>query len=283
MQSYGDALFSAFGYLRRLPLDSTVALNKHIIQYPNKHDSAEDAPQEELYGIHQEFMTNAMSSFKSAIESTANASFPVFSGSDPRWLRRVRDLTHSAQRHTADRKRQGAAASSAAHSSPAMQFVGSSSRFSNVAIDGLSAKRPASPAGSVGSSAGARGKFARGALGSEAWRVLVNNSPIMCIKYRSTADPSNGSTWEYNALICRRELRRLEGTNAKCLACAACRSDSLRFALWPYVGSPGHTSATDTAHTFSTALGMCSTTRLTLSESECRRAMCEFLQCTVLG
>ena len=83
--------------------------------------------------------------------------------------------------------------------------------------------------------------------------MLFNNSAIMRIKYPSAADPANGSTWEYNALMCRRELRRLEGTDAKCLACAACRTDSLRFALCPYVGSPGHTSAIDTAHTFGTA------------------------------
>ena len=110
--------------------------------------------------MHQEFMTGSMGSFKkSALESTAVASFPVFSGSDPRWLRRVRDLTQSAQRRTADRKRQGATELAApSPGSPSVQFLGSSSsRFSNVMIDGL--KRPASPANSVGSDAGARGFF----------------------------------------------------------------------------------------------------------------------------
>ena len=246
VQTHGDALFSAFGYLRRSSTGFHGCVD-HLIQYLNKHDSAEDAPEGELYGIYQEFMQDAMGAFKSALESTADGSFPVFSGPNPRWLRRVRDLTQSAQRRTADRKHEGATAA-ASLSSPSVQFIGSSSsRFSNVSIDGL--KRPASPALSVGSDSGDR-KLARGSLGSESWRVLVNNSATLRIKYPSAQDPANGSTWEYKAALCRRELRKREGSDAKCLACAACRTPSLRYALCPYAGSPGHTSETDTAHTF---------------------------------
>ena len=69
VQQYGDALFSALGYCRRSSSGFHGCI-EHLINYLNKHGSAEDNPQEELYGIYCEFMRDAMGYFKSAIESS---------------------------------------------------------------------------------------------------------------------------------------------------------------------------------------------------------------------
>ena len=48
-----------------------------------------------------------MGSYRSTIDATAAANFPVFAGSEPRWVKRITDLRESAERRTADRKRAG--------------------------------------------------------------------------------------------------------------------------------------------------------------------------------
>jgi hypothetical protein len=157
------------------------------VNYLNKHDSAEDNPQEELYGIYCEFMRDAVGYFKSAIDSTADEAFPVFSNPNPAWFRRVNDLTKSAMRRTADRKGEGDAhrASASAASASSAASVHWPSKFVNVNVDG--AKRPSSPTNSVSSVDGASPaktpRYGAGAMGSEAWRVKVNNALTLRILF----------------------------------------------------------------------------------------------------
>ena len=136
----------------------------------------------------------------------------------------------------------------------------SSSRFTNVNVDG---KRPPSPTYSVGSndsfgssaskfsrsSDGKSGVIGGGAMGSENYRIKVNTASQMKILYPNRADP-NGSLWEYSRPACERDLKKNEGTENKCLAAAACRNSRLRHLLCPTPGAPGHTSPTDHCHTF---------------------------------
>ena len=204
-------------------------------------------------------MQDAMGAYRSAVESTANADFPTFSLENPRWVKRVTDLIQSAERRTADRKREGGAGEST-RSATANVHWASTSRFANVNVDG---KRPPSPTYSVGSndsfgssaskfsrsSDGKSGVIGGGAMGSENYRVKVNTASQMKILYPNRADP-NGSLWEYSRPACERDLKKNEGTENKCLAAAACRNSRLRHLLCPTPGAPGHTSPTDHCHTF---------------------------------
>ena len=255
VQQYGDALFSALGYRRRSSSGFHGCI-EHLIGYLNKHDSAEDNPQEELYGIYCEFMRDAMGYFKTAIESTADAEFPVFSNPNPAWLRRITDLTKSAMRRTADRKREGAAGRvSASAASAASAATGASvhwpSKFVNVNVDG--AKRSSSPTNSVtsvdGASPAKASRYGAGAMGSETWRVKVNNASTLRILFPDRNSVA-GSMWEYDKGKCAQYLKRQEGTSNKCMIAAVARTANLRGTLCPYAGQPGHTHPNDTAHTF---------------------------------
>ena len=116
------------------------------MKYLSKHDDVSDDPSKELFGIYQSFMQEAMGAYRSAVESTANADFPTFSLENPRWVKRVTDLIQSAERRTADRKREGSAGESARSATANLHWA-SNSRFANANVDG---KRPPSPTYSVG-------------------------------------------------------------------------------------------------------------------------------------
>lgn len=49
------------------------------MQYLSNHDGANDDPSKELFGVYRAFVQEAMGSYRSAIESTADANFPTFS------------------------------------------------------------------------------------------------------------------------------------------------------------------------------------------------------------
>ena len=57
--------------------------------------------------------------------------------------------------------------------------------------------------------------------------------------------------WDFKAGKCRRWLKENEGTDSKCLACAVCRHPN-RHAFCTEFGTPGHESASSSAHTFVT-------------------------------
>ena len=70
------------------------------MQYLSNHDDANDDPSKELFGIYQAFVQEAMGSYRSAIESIADASFSTFSTATaqaPRWVKRMTDLKAPAR------------------------------------------------------------------------------------------------------------------------------------------------------------------------------------------
>ena len=115
-----------------------------------------DDPSDELYDIYQEFMRNAMGSYRAALESNAEAAFPVFCEPSPSWHARVAELRKSAQRRTADKKRRGSLETATVATAPSPSRQVNFGRFANVRIDGSREPRPRdSDASSVQSASGA--------------------------------------------------------------------------------------------------------------------------------
>ena len=231
---------------------------QHIIEYVDKHDDESDDPSGELFDIYQEFMRNAMGAFRAALESNAEAVFPIFSEPDPSWRDRVAELRKSAQRRTADAKRRGSVDTADTAPSPARQVQ--FGRFANIKIDG--AVRPGgSDASSTHSAAGADatqrdGKAKRmnagpAVMGSESHRVDIN-AARMKINFPDRRNAA-GVTLEWKTPAVRKWLKRNEGTDDKCPVAAIARTGYFRTVLCPYANTPGHMHPGDTAHTFSSS------------------------------
>ena len=118
----------------------------------------------------------------------------------------------------------------------------------------LSSRKYPSPTNSVSSVDGASpaksSRYGAGAMGSEKWRVKVNNASTLRILFPDKKNPA-GSMWEYDKGKCTQYIKRQEGTGNKCLIAAVARTANLRATLCPYAGQPGHMHPDDTAHTFS--------------------------------
>jgi hypothetical protein len=84
VQHYGDALFSAIGSKRRSSTGFHGCL-QHILEYVDKHGDDADDPSKEPYDIYQAFMRSAMGSYRAALGSNVEASFPVFSEPTASW------------------------------------------------------------------------------------------------------------------------------------------------------------------------------------------------------
>ena len=257
VQHYGDALFSAFGYKRRSSTGFHGCM-QHIIEYVDKHDDESDDPSDELFDIYQEFMRNAMGAFRAALESNAEAVFPIFAEPDPSWHARVAELRKSAQRRTADAKRRGSVETADTAPSPARQVQ--FNRFANIKIDGA-VRSGGSDASSTNSVAGADatqrdGKAKRlnagpAVMGSESHRVDIN-AARMKINFPDRRNAA-GVTLEWKTPAVRKWLKRNEGTDDKCPVAAIARTGYFRTVLCPYANTPGHMHPGDTAHTFSSS------------------------------
>ena len=86
-------------------------------------------------------------------------------------------------------------------------------------------------------------------MGSEAWRVKVNNASTLRILFPDNKI-SAGSMWEYDTGKCAQYTKRQEGTPKKCMIGAVAHTANLRAMLCPYAGQPGHMHPDDTARTF---------------------------------
>jgi len=93
----------------------------------------------ELYGIYQEFMRSAMGSYCAALESNAEAAFPVFTEQTASWHGRVAELRKSEQRRTADGTRRGSIRT--VDTTPSSARRVDFGRFANVRVDGAPAGR----------------------------------------------------------------------------------------------------------------------------------------------
>ena len=258
VQQHGDALFSAFGYKRRSSTGFHGCM-QHIIEYIDKHDDESDDPSDELFDIYQEFMRSAMGAFRAALESNAEAIFPIFAEPDPSWHTRIAELRKSAQRRTADKKRRGSLetvdGASSASPSRQVQF----GRFANIKIDGAARSRDsdASSTHSVGADdAGNKSNAKRmnagpPVMGSESHRVDIN-AARMRITFPDRRNAA-GTTLEWKTPAVRKWLKRNEGTDDKCPVAAIARTGYFRTVLCPYANTPGHMHPGDTAHTFSSS------------------------------
>ena len=114
---------------------------QHILEYVDKHGADADDPSMELYDIYQEFMRSAMGSYRAALESNAEASFPVFAEQTASWHGGVAELHKSAQRRTADAKRRGSISTVDTVPTPSSARRVDFGRFANVRVDGAPAGR----------------------------------------------------------------------------------------------------------------------------------------------
>ena len=257
-----DQLFHAIGYRARSRTGLHGSLDL-LVHYLETYDDKADNPWEELYSIFQAFMRDAQGFHLSALKSTASASFPIFRTDNPSWTARVNELTDSAMRRATDDRRRGTY-----HKPPAAAGFNRNVNFGNVvnladatpdfrrSILKDDRKRPASPTSSTGSqywmpdggsslSPGVWGQKTK--VGEWAPRVLKLDASTMVIAFPSKRGDQK---WEYNVPLCRRWLKRNEGTDNKCLACAVVRHPGNRCAFCPYAGTPGHESEKSSAHTF---------------------------------
>ena len=139
VQHYGDALFSAIGYRWRSSTGYHGCMQHIISEYVDRHGDDADDPPAELYDIYQEFMRSATGSYRAALESNAEAAFPVFTEQTASWHGRVAELRKSAQRRTADAKRRGSI--STIGTTPSSTRRIDFGRFANVRVDGAPAGR----------------------------------------------------------------------------------------------------------------------------------------------
>ena len=258
VQHYGDALFSAFGFKRRSSTGFHGCM-QHIIEYIDKHDDESDDPSDELFDIYQEFMRSAMGCFRAALESNAEAAFPIFAEEKQSWHARIAELRKSAQRRTADKKRRGSVETADTAPSPSPSRQVQFGRFANVNIDGGTVRSRDSNASSAHSDSapdGASGKSKRmnagpPVMGSESHRVDIN-AARMKINFPDRHN-AGGTTLEWKTPAVRKWLKRNEGTDDKCPVAAVSRTGYFRTVLCPYANTPGHMHPGDTAHTFSSS------------------------------
>jgi len=258
VQHYGDALFSAFGFKRRSSTGFHGCM-QHIIEYIDKHDDESDDPSDELFDIYQEFMRSAMGCFRAALESNAEAAFPIFAEEKPSWHARIAELRKSAQRRTADKKRRGSVETADTAPSPSPSRQVQFGRFANVNIDGGTVRSRDSNASSAHSDSapdGVSGKSKRmnagpPVMGSESSRVDIN-AARMKINFPDRHN-AGGTTLEWKTPAVRKWLKRNEGTDDKCPVAAVSRTGYFRTVLCPYANTPGHMHPGDTAHTFSSS------------------------------
>ena len=264
VQERSDSLFSALGYRRRAR-QGFRGCNNCIVQYLSNHDDANDDPSKELFGIYQAFVQEAMGSYRSAIESIADASFSTFSTATaeaPRWVKRVTDLKAPARPLSVALRianAKAAAAPGRLHQRALGFFVTiyqrqcrrtpqathlhrQRSRLARMAASRPRRRRAASSRArtenlvpsAVGLSA---------TIGAKNHRAKQNNASIMKILYPNRLDPA-GSLREYNRPACERDLKKNKGTVKKCFAAAACRTPRLRHLLCPTPGAPGRNERT---------------------------------------
>ena len=284
-----DKLFHAIGYRYKSSTGLYNSLDQ-IWSFLDDFDDIQSNPQEELYGIYQEFMRNAQSLYNTARESPATAVFPLFRAAGATWPARVKDLRSVAAQRNKERKLMGTAAAARhanAAGSPSVTFgrpLAFADVLANDSIDGRKRARSPSSHGSVdmedreslasftsgrsaasrtasasGSAASARslsssrssgGSDKRGNNAIGCWADRVMVLNSQLLRINFVGSNGSDNIWDFKVKPMKAFLLSSEGSEDMCLACSVGRNPATRYNYCPLSSDADHATRASAAHAF---------------------------------